>query len=143
MSPRALKILISNSMPKPIDPPIAETYPWRLQLPIYASGFFNGNVYFLTGILIPLWGAIIVKEPLLIGIIVASRQILPVLLSIHGGALMDRFGARKIMLIFGAIGTISMAAFPFFPFLSNENAQKGKIGLYTRNAQPIFMRLSR
>ena len=118
MSPRALKILISNSMPKPIDPPIAETYPWRLQLPIYASGFFNGNVYFLTGILIPLWGAIIVKEPLLIGIIVASRQILPVLLSIHGGALMDRFGARKIMLIFGAIGTISMGAFPFFPFLS-------------------------
>ena len=105
-------------MAMPKEPSIIETYPWRLQLPIYASGFFNGNIYFLTGILMPLWGAIIVKEPFLIGVIVASRQILPVLLSIHGGALMDRFGARKIMLIFGAIGTISMIAFPFFPFLS-------------------------
>jgi MFS family permease len=105
-------------MAMPKEPSIIETYPWRLQLPIYASGFFNGNIYFLTGILMPLWGAIVVKEPFLIGVIVASRQILPVLLSIHGGALMDRFGARKIMLIFGAIGTISMIAFPFFPILS-------------------------
>jgi MFS family permease len=95
-----------------------ETYPWRLQLPIYASGFFNGNVYFLTGILMPLWAAIIVREPVLIGLVIAARQILPVLLSIHGGALMDRFGPRRIMLIFGAIGAITALCFPLFPFLS-------------------------
>lgn len=94
------------------------TYPWRLQLPIYASGFFNGNVYFLIGILMPLWAAIVVREPVLIGLVVASRQVLPVLLSIHGGALMDRLGARRVMLAFGAIGVIVMAAFPFFPFLA-------------------------
>ena len=99
-------------------PPVLERYPWRLQLPIYATGFFNGNVYFLSGLLIPLWAAIVVKEPVLIGLVVASRQILPVLLAIHGGALMDRLGARRVMLAFGAIGTIVMAAFPFFPFLS-------------------------
>ncbi len=104
------------SMTNPQSTP--ETYSWRLQLPIYASGFFNGNIYFLTGILMPLWGAIVVKEPFLIGLIVASRQILPVLLTIHGGALMDRFGARRIMLVFGAIGVATMAAFPFFPFLA-------------------------
>ncbi len=100
--------------------PTKETFPWRLQLPIYASGFFNGNVYFLTGILIPLWALIVAgpDQAFLIGIIVASRQVLPVLLSIHGGALMDRFGARRIMLLFGAIGVVSMAAFPFFPFVS-------------------------
>lgn len=95
-----------------------ESFPWRLQLPIYASGFFNGNVYFLTGLLVPLWALIVVKEPVLIGLVVAARQILPVILSIHGGALMDRFGARRVMLAFGAIGVASMAAFPFFPFLS-------------------------
>jgi len=99
-------------------PTVPTHYPWRLQLPIYASGFFNGNVYFLTGILMPLWAAIIVKEPFLIGVVVASRQILPVLLSIPGGALMDRFGARRIMLLAGAIGVVSMLAFPFFPFLT-------------------------
>jgi MFS family permease len=95
-----------------------DTYPWRLQLPIYASGFFNGNVYFLTGILIPLWAAMVVKEPVLIGIVVAARQVLPVLLAIHGGALMDRLGARRVMLAFGALGVVVMAAFPFFPFLA-------------------------
>ena len=107
-------------MQNPTVPTPLETFPWRLQLPIYASGFFNGNVYFLTGILIPLWALIVAgpDQAFLIGIIVASRQVLPVLLSIHGGALMDRFGARRIMLLFGAIGVCSMAAFPFFPFVS-------------------------
>lgn len=103
-------------MPDPTATP--ETYPWRLQMPIYASGFFNGNVYFLTGILMPLWAAIVVKEPVLIGLVVASRQILPVLLAIHGGALMDRLGARRVMLAFGLLGIIVMTAFPFFPFLA-------------------------
>jgi len=102
-------------MPQQTEP---ESFPWRLQLPIYASGFFNGNVYFLTGLLVPLWAVIVVREPVLIGLVVAARQILPVALSIHGGALMDRFGARRVMLVFGAIGMASMAAFPFFPFLS-------------------------
>jgi MFS family permease len=106
----------SNAAPTPEAAP--DLYPWRLQMPIYASGFFNGNVYFLTGILIPLWAAIVVREPVLIGIVVASRQVLPVLLAIHGGALMDRLGARRVMLVFGALGVIVMAAFPFFPFLS-------------------------
>ncbi len=95
-----------------------ESFPWRLQLPIYASGFFNGNVYFLTGILMPLWAAIVVKEPFLIGVVVAARQVMPVLFAIHGGALMDRFGARRVMLIFTGTGIVVMAAFPFFPFLS-------------------------
>jgi len=94
-----------------------ERYPWRLQLPIYASGFFNGNVYFLTGILMPLWALIVVGEDqaFLIGLIVASRQILPVLLAIHGGALMDRLGARRVMLVLGAVGAICTATYPFFP----------------------------
>ena len=95
-------------------------FPWRLQLPIYATGFFNGNVYFMTGILMPLWAIILVgpEEPFLIGLIVASRQIGPVLFSIHGGTLMDQFGARRIMLILGILGTLSMGAFPHFPFVS-------------------------
>ena len=108
-----------------------ERYPWRLQLPIYASGFFNGNVYFLTGILMPLWALIVVgqDQAFLIGVIVASRQILPVLLGIHGGALMDRLGARRVMLACGAVGIVTMAAFPFFPFLAAIIALQALSGL--------------
>ena len=68
----------------------------------------------------PLWAVVVVGEDqaFLIGLIVASRQILPVLLAIHGGALMDRLGARRVMLVFGAIGIITSAAFPFFPIVA-------------------------
>jgi len=88
-------------------------------LPIYATGFFNGNIYFMTGILMPLWAIILVgpEEPFLIGLIVASRQFAPVLFSIQGGTLMDRFGARRIMLALGLMGAVTMAAFPQFPFV--------------------------
>ncbi|MEK9683912.1 MAG: MFS transporter [Rhodospirillaceae bacterium] len=97
-----------------------QEFPWRLQLPIYATGFFNGNIYFMTGILMPLWAIFLVgpEEPFLIGLIVASRQIGPVLFSIHGGTLMDRFGARRIMLVLGMLGALTMAAFPHFPMIS-------------------------
>jgi len=96
-----------------------QEFPWRLQLPIYATGFFNGNIYFMTGILMPLWAIILVgpEEPFLIGLIVASRQFAPVLFSIQGGTLMDRFGARRIMLALGLMGAVTMAAFPQFPFV--------------------------
>ncbi len=118
-------------MTDPSTTPAPERHPWRLQLPIYATGFFNGNVYFLTGILMPLWALIVVGEDqaFLIGLIVASRQVLPVLLAIHGGALMDRLGARRVMLVFGAIGIITMAAFPFFPFVTAIMALQALSGL--------------
>ena len=47
----------------------------------------------------------------------ASRQPLPVTLSIHGGALIDRFGPRKVIVILGLVGTASTLLFPVLPFL--------------------------
>ena len=52
-----------------------------------------------------------------IGIVVDSRQLLPVTLSIHGGALIDWFGPRKVIVILGFVGTASTLLFPVFPFL--------------------------
>ena len=50
-----------------------------------------------------------------IGILVGARSFLSLFLSIHGGALMDRFGTRRITLIF--TGTVILCG-PLFPLLS-------------------------
>ena len=50
-----------------------------------------------------------------IGSLVGARSLLSLFLSIHGGALMDRYGTRRITLMFtGAV----IVCGPFFPFLS-------------------------
>ena len=50
-----------------------------------------------------------------IGSLVGARSLLSLFLSIHGGALMDRFGTRRITLIF--TGTVIICG-PLFPLLS-------------------------
>ena len=54
-----------------------------------------------------------------IGALVGARSILSLLLSIHGGTLMDRFGTRKITLVF--TGAIILCA-PLFPLLTTFGA---------------------
>ena len=56
-------------------------------------------------------------SPLAIRIVVASRQPLPVTLSIHGGALVDRFGPRRVIVTLGLVGAASTLLFPVLPFL--------------------------
>ena len=54
-----------------------------------------------------------------IGALVGARSILSLLLSIHGGTLMDRFGTRRITLFF--TGAIIICA-PLFPLLTTFGA---------------------
>ncbi|CAN0571222.1 unnamed protein product, partial [Laminaria digitata] len=44
-------------------------------------------------------------------------QLLPVTLSIYGGALLDRFGPRRVIIVLGVLGACSTALVPFFPFI--------------------------
>ena len=91
---------------------------WRVQAPVYGTGFFAGNLFPLSHVVIPAWAAIELEASLgMIGIIVASRQLLPITMSIHGGALLDRFGPRSVITILGVIGALSTAAVPMFPFI--------------------------
>ncbi len=95
-----------------------EAYSWRLQGPIYGTAFFTGNLFPISHVIVPLWAAIELDASLLmVGIIIASRQLLPVTMSIHGGALLDRFGPRRVIMVFGVLGACSTAMVPFFPFI--------------------------
>jgi MFS family permease len=88
----------------------------RDQLPVYAAGIFSNGAAHLATVVVPLWVLTIDRSPLMVGVALGSRHILPVLLSIHGGALMDRIGIRRVMVGFAVIGAIVPFLFPVFPF---------------------------
>ncbi len=96
----------------------AEPIPLRHQLPVYAAGIFSNGAVQLAAVIVPLWMLTIEPSPLMIGIALGARQVLPVLLSIHGGALMDRIGIRRVMIWFSILGFATPMLFPLFPFFA-------------------------
>lgn len=95
-----------------------DAYSWRIQAPVYGTAFFTGNLYPMSHAVMPLWAAIELDASLfMVGVIIASRQLLPVTLSIYGGALLDRFGPRRVIMVLGVLGACSTALVPFFPFI--------------------------
>ncbi len=86
--------------------------PWRIQAPVYGAGMFASTVTDVISIILPVWLAGTGKSAAAIGLIIGSKHILPILLAIHGGALMDRFGARGVMV--GCL-MLSVVTLPLFP----------------------------
>ncbi|MBK19924.1 MAG: hypothetical protein CMM52_13915 [Rhodospirillaceae bacterium] len=83
---------------------------------VYAFGIFSMALIDIFVLLIPIFA----KESLgmsdgEIGTLVGARSILSLFLSIHGGALMDRYGTRRITLMF--TGAVVICG-PIFPLLS-------------------------
>ena len=82
---------------------------------LYVAGPLSmGYVDFFT-FLIPLYGLSRGLDASEIGILVGARSVLALFLSIHIGALMDRFGTRAVTLVFVWTG---MALAPLFPLAS-------------------------
>lgn len=109
----------------------------RHQVPVYATGMFSNGSVQLAAVVVPLWMLRIDPSPLMVGIALGARQVLPVLLSIHGGALMDRMGIRRVMIWFSILGVVTPILFPLFPYfvavlilqmLSGISAAMGWIG---------------
>ena len=53
--------------------------------------------------LMPLYGGALNLSATEIGTLVGARSVLPVFLSIHVGTLMDRFGTRRVTMVFAAV----------------------------------------
>ena len=91
--------------------------PGRVQAPVYALAFCYGNIMPMAAVVVPLWALELTSSPLLIGLVVASRQFLVVTLSIYGGALLDRAAPQKVILALAAVAAASFALFPALPFV--------------------------
>jgi MFS family permease len=77
----------------------------------YAAGLLTDSQGELISFIIPLWGILLGLGPLEIGILVSAKAVLPTILAIHGGVLMDRFGTRAVLVLLGAACTLMP---PFF-----------------------------
>jgi MFS family permease len=92
----------------------------RVSWAAWACGFFCDGYTELFNIVVPLWAVYLGYSPLQIGILVAARSVLSIFLIIHGGALVDRFGTKRVMIVFAAISVVNpllFPALPWFPFL--------------------------
>lgn len=82
----------------------------------YAAGLLSMGQSELLTLIVPLWAVMLDVSPKQIGILVASGSVLTFILAIHGGALIDRFGARRVMMACAiATGAIALL-YPFIPW---------------------------
>ena len=96
------------------DPQIS----WRVQGAVYGVGMFSNSSLHLYNVVVPLWAASLTQDELMLGIIFGARHFLPMLLLIHGGSLKDRFGARRVTIIFAVAAMIIPPLYPLLAFIS-------------------------
>jgi MFS family permease len=80
-----------------------------------AAPFSMGYVDFYT-FLMPLYALSLGFDAAAVGILVGARSVVAMLLSIHIGVLMDRFGTRKVSLFFVWASMVLAPLFPLVPW---------------------------
>jgi MFS family permease len=88
---------------------------WRIQTAVYGIGTFSTSVFSIGSVITPLYAYTMNPSPLLFGLVFSAAHVLPLLFSIHGGALMDRLGARRVMLACSVIGALLPLLYPLAP----------------------------
>ena len=83
----------------------------------YAAGLFSMGQAELLTFLVPLWAVLQGASPAEIGLLVGAKSLLTFFLAIHGGALMDRFGARRLMVYCALISVVTLPMFPIVGWL--------------------------
>jgi MFS family permease len=79
----------------------------------FASGFLALGLVPMTAVIVPLYALGIGASPAEVGIIMAMRSLLPFLLAIPGGAMVDRFGVRFVVTRLAFACAILSLVYPF------------------------------
>jgi MFS family permease len=91
--------------------------PIRVQAAVYAAALFSAPITNVVAIVAPLWLLELKAGPVAIGFALGSFSVLTLLFAVHGGAVMDRLGARRVMLAFAMMGTVVPFLFPTLPWI--------------------------
>jgi MFS family permease len=91
--------------------------PLKVKLAVYGAGLFSNSLSNMMNIVVPLWAVTLDPRPLTLGLVLGARSFLPLLLAIHGGALMDRIGTRRVLLFFGMVAIITTPLYPALPMI--------------------------
>jgi MFS family permease len=85
-------------MPLADQPAASSKEASRIPAAAFGAGLFASGQWDMLAVVVPLYAVLIGLSPIEIGVIVGARSVLPTLLSIHGGILMDRWGARRVLI---------------------------------------------
>jgi MFS family permease len=108
-----------------------ERIPLPVQCAVYASGLFANSLAYMTTVVVPLWALTLEPSAFMIGVVLGARHFLTLLLSIHSGALMDRLGARRVMVFFAVICILLPVFYPMLPSIPALIVLQMLIGLAT------------
>lgn len=90
----------------------SDAAPLRMQCAIHGVALFNFSMVAMSSAIVPLWVAQLTGSMTMMGIALGSRHFLTLVLSIHGGVLMDRLGTRRVMIAFAFSGMIAPLLYP-------------------------------
>ncbi len=91
--------------------------PWGVQGAVYGIGLFSTSIFQIAAVIVPLYAYTLNPSPLMFGLVFSAAHVLPLFLSIHTGALMDRLGARRVMLVCTTVGAIMPLLYPAAPWI--------------------------
>jgi MFS family permease len=106
----------SAASPEPTVPSSSEVS-WRIQSAVYGIGLFSTSIFHIAAVVVPLYAATMSPSPVMFGLVFSATHFLPLFLSIHTGALMDRLGARKVLLVCTVMGAIIPLFYPAAPWI--------------------------
>ena len=90
--------------------------PLRVECAVYGIGGFSTTMHFMAMTIVPLWVIQLDLSPFWLGLALGCRPVLPLFLSIHVGALLDRVGARRVMMFFALLGMAAPLLYPAMPW---------------------------
>ena len=113
---------------------------------LYVAGLFAMGYTDFYIFLIPLYGLSLGMSAGEIGMLVGGRSLLAVFLSIHIGALMDRFGTRRVTLLFVWAAMALAPLFPlvpwFWPLLLLQIVNGGALSFAWSGSQTLIAQLA-
>lgn len=95
----------------------AAAIPARILYATYAVGLASNALVLMLRVVVPLWAVQLGMSAGEIGLAIGASGVLPFVLAIHGGSLMDRLGTRRVTLVFAVTSTVLCALYPIMPFV--------------------------
>lgn len=91
--------------------------PARILYATYAVGLASNALVLMLRVVVPLWAVQLGMSAGEIGLALGAGGVMPFVLAIHGGSLMDRLGTRRVTLVFAITSTVLCALYPVMPFV--------------------------
>lgn len=94
-----------------------KSLPIKVQMPVYGVALFSNSIPDLVLVVMQLWLVELGAPLFIIGLVFGVRYVGPLLFAIHGGAMMDRVGTRRVLIFFAFLMLILPFVYPVAPWM--------------------------